>query len=135
MHETEFPTSKTKDDLTVVVPTGIRSDFANSLRLFGLGLFSAMLVCSCARLPRHVAADAGLSTSASGQAATSPRVNINAASTADLESLPGIGKVLAERIVGHRERYGSFRRVEHLMMVRGISDHKFRKLRVFLTAE
>ncbi len=35
---------------------------------------------------------------------------------------------MAERIVAHREKYGPFRRPEHLMMVRGISDKKFREI-------
>jgi len=51
------------------------------------------------------------------------------ASSQELERLPGIGKVIAERIVAHREQYGPFRRAEHLMMVRGISDRKFRAIR------
>lgn len=60
-------------------------------------------------------------------------ININTASVSDLEELPGVGKVLAERIVEHRENYGPFRRAEHLLMVRGISDRKFRELRPMLT--
>lgn len=65
----------------------------------------------------------------------SKRININTASAVQMEELPGVGKVLAERIVAHREQYGPFRRVEHLMMVRGFSDNKFRKLRELVTAE
>ena len=52
-----------------------------------------------------------------------------------MERLPGVGKILAERIVAHREQYGPFRRVEHLMMVHGFSDHKFRVLRELITVE
>jgi len=63
------------------------------------------------------------------------RININAAGRGELESLPGIGKVTAERIIAHRERYGPFRRAEHLMMVEGISDRKFRELRELITIE
>jgi competence protein ComEA len=61
-------------------------------------------------------------------------VNLNTASATELEALPGIGKVLAERIVAHRQRYGTFRRAEHLMMVQGISDHKFRAIRSLVVA-
>lgn len=63
------------------------------------------------------------------------RININTASVKELEKLPGIGKALAERIVEHREKYGSFRRPEHLIMVRGISDKRFRALRDAITVE
>jgi competence ComEA-like helix-hairpin-helix protein len=60
---------------------------------------------------------------------TGDSININTASTEDLAKLPGIGETIAERIVVHREQYGPFRRPEHLMMVRGISDQKFRAVR------
>src|SRR5258705_11838866 len=44
------------------------------------------------------------------------RININTAPPGELESLPGIGKALAARIIEHREKYGPFRRVEHLII-------------------
>lgn len=62
-------------------------------------------------------------------------LNINVASADEFEKLPGVGKVIAERIVTHRAQYGPFRRVEHLMMVRGISDTKFREMRSMIVAE
>ena len=49
--------------------------------------------------------------------------------------ISGIGKGLAERIIQHREKYGSFRRAEHLIIVRGISDRRFRALRDFVTVD
>src|SRR2546423_13139925 len=64
-----------------------------------------------------------------------PRININTASAGELETLPGIGKVLAARIIEHREQYGPFRRVEHLIIVRGISDRRFRALRELIAVE
>ena len=63
------------------------------------------------------------------------RININTASANELETLPGIGKSLAERIVEQREKFGPFRRPEHLLMVRGISDKRFRALRDLITVE
>ncbi|MDQ3667841.1 MAG: helix-hairpin-helix domain-containing protein [Acidobacteriota bacterium] len=62
-------------------------------------------------------------------------INLNTASAAELDKLPGIGPVLAERIVTHRQENGPFRRPEHLMMVRGISDRKFRALRSMVRVE
>jgi competence protein ComEA len=62
-------------------------------------------------------------------------ININTASAQELEKLPAIGKGLAERIVDHREKYGPFRRPEHLIIVRGISDKRFRALRDLITVE
>jgi competence protein ComEA len=52
-----------------------------------------------------------------------------------LETLPGIGKGLAERIVEHRDKFGPFRRPEHLIIVRGISDKRFRALRDLITVD
>jgi competence protein ComEA len=52
-----------------------------------------------------------------------------------LERLPGIGEGLAARIVEHRERHGAFRRIEHLIIVRGISERRFAELRAFVTVE
>ncbi len=63
------------------------------------------------------------------------RININTASAKELEALPGIGKGLAERIIAHREKFGPFRRVEHLIVVRGISDRRYRVLRDLIAVE
>ena len=62
-------------------------------------------------------------------------ININTAPAQELETLPGIGKAIAERIIAHRELYGPFRRTEHLLMVRGISDSRFRALRPMITVD
>jgi len=61
------------------------------------------------------------------------RININTASANELEALPGIGKGLAQRIIEHREKYGPFRKPEHLIIVRGISDKRFQALRDLIT--
>jgi competence ComEA-like helix-hairpin-helix protein len=66
---------------------------------------------------------------------TNTRININTAPAAELEKLPGIGKGLAERIIDHRERFGPFRRPEHLIIVRGISDRRFRAFKDLITVE
>jgi|GEM_PF-1112102 len=59
-------------------------------------------------------------------------VNLNTATVAELEKLPHIGTELARQIVEHREKYGRFRRVEHLILVKGMSDKKFREIRNFV---
>ena len=86
------------------------------------------LSCSaCATLPRHASSGTQLRLDAPKVQSALP-LNINVASASELEKLPGVGKVLAERIVTYRREYGPFRRAEHLMMVRGISDRKFRAI-------
>ena len=62
-------------------------------------------------------------------------VNLNTASAAELEKLPRIGEETARKIIEHREKYGQFRRVEHLILVRGISDKKFREMRNLVKIE
>jgi comEA protein len=62
------------------------------------------------------------------QRLNSAAVNINKASEQELNKLPGIGEDLAQRIIEYREKNGNFRRTEHLLLVRGISEKKFRQI-------
>jgi competence protein ComEA len=91
-------------------------------------------VSACAKRARDPHARAYDQQSARIQSSIS-RININMASEKELEALPGIGKSLAERIIEHREKYGPFRRSEHLIVVRGISDRRFRTLQNLITVE
>jgi len=61
------------------------------------------------------------------------RININTASSKELASLPGIGEGYAARIIEYREKYGPFRRPEHLIMVRGISEKRYRRLQELIS--
>ena len=63
------------------------------------------------------------------------RININSASAEEIEALPGIGKVMADRIVQHRSQHGPFRRAEHVMLVRGISERKFLDIAPLITVD
>lgn len=64
-----------------------------------------------------------------GAVADDGRVRINEADAAELQELPGVGPVLAERIVEHRERSGPFETVEDLLDVPGIGEGKLASLR------
>ena len=55
-------------------------------------------------------------------------ININMASTAELEKLPHIGAKTAQAIVEHREKFGKFRKPEYVMYVQGVSDKRFREI-------
>lgn len=66
---------------------------------------------------------------AEGAEAGSGPVDLNAADTALLETLPGIGPATAAAIVDHRERHGPFASVEGLLEVRGIGEAKLAALR------
>jgi competence protein ComEA len=60
-------------------------------------------------------------------------VNLNTASVAQLETLPGIGKSTAERILEFRQKNGGFKKVEDLMNVRGVGEKSFLKLKSLVT--
>lgn len=70
------------------------------------------------------------------QAATSDQsglINLNRASAAELEELPGIGATLAARIVERRETKGPYRRVEELREVTGIGEKLFNQIAPLVT--
>ncbi len=57
-----------------------------------------------------------------------PLVDVNHAGAPELDELPGIGPVLARRIVEHREKNGPFRSIEELRAVRGIGPSLIARL-------
>lgn len=60
-------------------------------------------------------------------------VNLNSATVAELDTLPGVGPVLAQRIIDHRNRNGGFRSVEELRKVEGVGDARFEQLKDLVT--
>ncbi|WP_434448869.1 helix-hairpin-helix domain-containing protein [Lentzea sp. E54] len=56
------------------------------------------------------------------------KLNLNAATATELDALPGVGPVTAQRIVDHRNRKGPFASVDQLREVEGIGDSKLAKL-------
>lgn len=62
-----------------------------------------------------------------------PVVDVNLASPRELDGLPGIGPVLAERIVAHRTQHGPFGTVDDLADVQGISDAMVDEIRSSIT--
>jgi competence protein ComEA len=60
-------------------------------------------------------------------------ININTASLGDLEQLPGIGPVIAQRIIEFREFYGPFTSIDQLDEVTGISPDMVDELRPLVT--
>ncbi|MDD3655589.1 MAG: helix-hairpin-helix domain-containing protein [Atribacterota bacterium] len=60
-------------------------------------------------------------------------LNINIATARELESLPGIGTILAERIVEYRKNNGIFRKVEDIKNVPGIGEKKYEAMKEMIT--
>jgi comEA protein len=63
------------------------------------------------------------------------KININTAYAGDLELLPGVGEVMAERIIEYREQRGLFKRVEDIKKVKGIGDKKFDQIKEYIVVE
>jgi competence protein ComEA len=112
-----------------------RSTLRNYLGCIILCCATAAASVSCVKLPRRAQAAGAQLFQTPARAEGAASVSLNRASREELERLPGIGPALAARIVEHRERYGPFRRAEHLMLVRGISERRFRELRPYVGAE
>jgi competence protein ComEA len=83
--------------------------------------------------PRAGPAGSGTSVGAGATGADDGVVNLNTATVDQLDSLPGIGPTLAQRIIDYREAHGPFRTVEDLLNVSGIGDKKFADLRAKVT--
>lgn len=65
----------------------------------------------------------------SSKAAPSGQVNINTASAEELDTLPGIGPAMAQRIIEFRETEGAFTSIEDIKKVKGIGEAKFEKMK------
>ena len=90
-------------------------------------LFLVLLLAACSSRTEYSSANV---------AAPSPNaININTATVDELERLPHIGRKTAEAIVEFRSVNGPFRRVEHLMQIRGVSEERFENLRPLIKIE
>ena len=68
-----------------------------------------------------------------GEGQSPQKIDINRAEPWLLEALPGIGEVLAQRIVDYRSEHGSFQRIEDLPNVSGIGPATFENIKDYIT--
>jgi len=87
-----------------------------------------VLVQRVGELPAPAGPPAGSAMPSGDGGPTSALINLNTATQEQLESLPGIGPVLAEAIITERDQRGGFRSVNELRDVRGIGDKRFADL-------
>lgn len=69
------------------------------------------------------------------RAAPQEKVNINTASVEELDALPHIGPVLAQRIADYRSKQGPFQDIQDIKQVAGIGDAVFHDLQDLITVE
>ncbi len=92
--------------------------------------FLCLLLTSCANPPQNQQ----LNTPKHEPTAENA-ININLATAAELEKLPRIGQGTAKKIIEFREKNGKFSSPKHLILVRGMSDKKFREIQNLVKVE
>jgi len=98
-------------------------------KLFPLVTVCLLLVCCVSNHTKQV-----LSLQSNLEISDSA-VNINTASAQEIEKLPRVGAKTAQKIIEFRTVNGNFRRPEHLLLVDGISDSRFREMRNLIKVE
>jgi len=79
---------------------------------------AALLLCAAARADKQPPAKP---------------IDLNVANVKELQELPGVGAVTAQRIIDLRQKSGKFHRVEDLLAVRGISQKRLDAMRAYIT--
>jgi competence protein ComEA len=92
----------------------------------------AVLPAAAAQQTKAPAAPTTKAARAKSSAPASP-VNLNTATQAQLEALPGVGPKAAQRILDYRKQNGGFHKIEDLMNVKGFGEKTFLKLKPMLT--
>jgi competence protein ComEA len=94
-------------------------------------ILGAVLVALALLVPSAAAQESDRSSSM--KAPASAPMNLNTATAAQLESLPGIGARTAALIVEYRQKNGAFKKIEDLMNVRGVGEKSFLRLKPLIT--
>jgi competence protein ComEA len=99
-----------------------------------LALTFATLAGSTALAAGPTESDSSSETSSRSGATLEGQVNINTATMAELELLPGVGPAIAERIVSYRKD-NPFKARNQVMRIKGIGDKTFAKIKDYLVVE
>ncbi|WP_346283496.1 ComEA family DNA-binding protein [Streptomyces sp. T21Q-yed] len=120
--------SRVADALRVAggVRPGTNTDGLNRARFLVDG--EQVLVGGTAAAPGAAAGTGSAGAAVAGAAPAGP-VSLNTATVDQLDTLPGVGPVLAQHIIDYRTQHGGFRSVDELREVNGIGDRRFADLR------
>ncbi|MET7610321.1 ComEA family DNA-binding protein [Streptomyces seoulensis] len=120
------PGSRVADALKAAggVRPGVREEGLNRARFLVDG---EQIVVGASGAPPPVGAGVGAVAPAGG--GPSAPVSLGTATVEQLDTLPGVGPVLAQRIIDYRTQHGGFRSVDELRQVDGIGDRRFSDLR------
>ena len=91
---------------------------------------AALALALCCAATIHAQSDRASAKTASQATA---QVNLNTATQAQLEALPGVGARTAALIIEYRQKSGGFKKVEDLMNVKGVGEKSFLKLKSLIT--
>jgi competence protein ComEA len=105
----------------------------NDMVRIALLFFTLVLLFAAFERPAAAQEKAATRSAPAASAATKSPVNINTATVADFETLPGIGARTAARIIEYRQKNGPFKKIEELMNVRGVGEKSFLRLKAQLT--
>jgi competence protein ComEA len=98
--------------------------------MFAVAIVIATLIASPSSAWAQAAKGRG---AAKAKATATDPINLNAATAAQLQTLPGVGASAAQRILDYRQKNGSFKKIEELMNVKGIGEKSFLKLKPLIT--
>lgn len=93
-------------------------------------LFSIAISSACSS-PENFVEPAPIKSAISAQ----ETININTAGKEELQRIPYVGEKMADAIITHREKFGAFSRPEHLILLNGFSDERFRRIRHLISID